>query len=150
MPQTQLCADHGHSPLMKKVFDVHLCFLRINQSETALKQVFTSLRTFIYKVWRTYAPYLIIFLLLLTRKPLTDFCLLDPLVPVHVFWRACRHVCCFLLWDFEMLQLQAELHSQRRSPSALFSHEEQLWLHWSQVLRPDTFTGERVVATVKL
>uniref|UniRef100_A0A669DUH8 Dedicator of cytokinesis 9 n=1 Tax=Oreochromis niloticus TaxID=8128 RepID=A0A669DUH8_ORENI len=47
--KTQLCADHGHSPLMKKVFDVHLCFLRINQSETALKQVFTSLRTFIYK-----------------------------------------------------------------------------------------------------
>lgn len=38
---------------MKKVFEVHLCFLRINQSETALKQVFTSLRTFIYKVWRT-------------------------------------------------------------------------------------------------
>lgn len=49
-PQTQLCSDHGHSPLMKKVFDVHLCFLKINQSETALKQVFTSLRTFIYKV----------------------------------------------------------------------------------------------------
>lgn len=48
--QTQLCSDHGHSPLMKKVFEVHLCFLRINQSETALKQVFTSLRTFIYKV----------------------------------------------------------------------------------------------------
>uniref|UniRef100_A0A4W6G3G6 Dedicator of cytokinesis 9 n=1 Tax=Lates calcarifer TaxID=8187 RepID=A0A4W6G3G6_LATCA len=48
-PQTQLCSDHGHSPLMKKVFEVHLCFLRINQSETALKQVFTSLRTFIYK-----------------------------------------------------------------------------------------------------
>uniref|UniRef100_A0A8C4I6X9 Dedicator of cytokinesis 9 n=1 Tax=Dicentrarchus labrax TaxID=13489 RepID=A0A8C4I6X9_DICLA len=47
--KTQLCADHGHSPLMKKVFEVHLCFLRINQSETALKQVFTSLRTFIYK-----------------------------------------------------------------------------------------------------
>uniref|UniRef100_A0A4W6G2V5 Dedicator of cytokinesis 9 n=1 Tax=Lates calcarifer TaxID=8187 RepID=A0A4W6G2V5_LATCA len=48
-PHTQLCSDHGHSPLMKKVFEVHLCFLRINQSETALKQVFTSLRTFIYK-----------------------------------------------------------------------------------------------------
>ncbi|XP_035030000.1 dedicator of cytokinesis protein 9 isoform X7 [Hippoglossus stenolepis] len=47
--KTQLCSDHGHSPLMKKVFEVHLCFLRINQSETALKQVFTSLRTFIYK-----------------------------------------------------------------------------------------------------
>ncbi|RXN01054.1 Dedicator of cytokinesis protein 9 [Acipenser ruthenus] len=45
----QLCADHGHNPLMKKVFDVHLCFLRINQSEMALKQVFISLRTFIYK-----------------------------------------------------------------------------------------------------
>ncbi|XP_038136165.1 dedicator of cytokinesis protein 9-like isoform X7 [Cyprinodon tularosa] len=47
--KTQLCSDHGHSPLMKKVFEVHLCFLRINQSETALRQVFTSLRTFIYK-----------------------------------------------------------------------------------------------------
>ncbi|XP_076119975.1 dedicator of cytokinesis protein 9 isoform X7 [Alosa pseudoharengus] len=47
--KTQLCADHGHNPLMKKVFQVHLCFLQINQSETALKQVFTSLRTFIYK-----------------------------------------------------------------------------------------------------
>ncbi|XP_064167013.1 dedicator of cytokinesis protein 9-like isoform X5 [Anguilla rostrata] len=47
--KTQLCADYGHNPLMKKVFAVHLCFLRINQSEAALKQVFTSLRTFIYK-----------------------------------------------------------------------------------------------------
>ncbi|XP_034142814.1 dedicator of cytokinesis protein 9 isoform X5 [Esox lucius] len=47
--KTQLCYDHGHNPLMKKVFEVHLCFLQINQSETALKQVFTSLRTFIYK-----------------------------------------------------------------------------------------------------
>ncbi|XP_056870201.1 dedicator of cytokinesis protein 9-like isoform X2 [Takifugu flavidus] len=47
--KTHLCSDYGHSPLMKKVFEVHLCFLRINQSETALKQVFTSLRTFIYK-----------------------------------------------------------------------------------------------------
>uniref|UniRef100_A0A7N8XNN0 Dedicator of cytokinesis 9 n=1 Tax=Mastacembelus armatus TaxID=205130 RepID=A0A7N8XNN0_9TELE len=35
--KAQLCSDHGHSPLMKKVFEVHLCFLRINQSETALK-----------------------------------------------------------------------------------------------------------------
>uniref|UniRef100_A0A3P8UYR1 Dedicator of cytokinesis 9b n=1 Tax=Cynoglossus semilaevis TaxID=244447 RepID=A0A3P8UYR1_CYNSE len=42
--------DHlGHNPLMKKVFQVHLCFLQIPQSEMALKQVFTSLRTFIYK-----------------------------------------------------------------------------------------------------
>ncbi|XP_051998403.1 dedicator of cytokinesis protein 9-like isoform X2 [Xyrauchen texanus] len=47
--KTQLSLDHGHNPLMKKVFMVHLCFLQINQSETALKQVFTSLRTFIYK-----------------------------------------------------------------------------------------------------
>nr|XP_055068831.1 dedicator of cytokinesis protein 9 isoform X7 [Misgurnus anguillicaudatus] len=47
--KTQLCADMGHNPLMKKVFQVHLCFLQIPQSETALKQVFTSLRTFIYK-----------------------------------------------------------------------------------------------------
>ncbi|KAL1273165.1 hypothetical protein QQF64_029027, partial [Cirrhinus molitorella] len=47
--KTQLCADLGHNPLMKKVFQVHLCFLQIPQSETALKQIFTSLRTFIYK-----------------------------------------------------------------------------------------------------
>uniref|UniRef100_A0A672RFB0 Dedicator of cytokinesis 9 n=1 Tax=Sinocyclocheilus grahami TaxID=75366 RepID=A0A672RFB0_SINGR len=47
--KTPLSLDHGHNPLMKKVFQVHLCFLQINQSETALKQVFTSLRTFIYK-----------------------------------------------------------------------------------------------------
>ncbi|XP_016127065.1 dedicator of cytokinesis protein 9-like [Sinocyclocheilus grahami] len=47
--KTQLCADLGHNPLMKKVFQVHLCFLQIPQSEMALKQVFTSLRTFVYK-----------------------------------------------------------------------------------------------------
>ncbi|XP_030639154.1 dedicator of cytokinesis protein 9 [Chanos chanos] len=47
--KTQLSADLGHNPLMKKVVQVHLCFLQIPQSETALKQVFTSLRTFIYK-----------------------------------------------------------------------------------------------------
>lgn len=50
-PQTQLNSDLGHNPLMKKVFQVHLCFLQIPQSETALKQVFASLRTFIYKVF---------------------------------------------------------------------------------------------------
>ncbi|XP_058510531.1 dedicator of cytokinesis protein 9 isoform X3 [Solea solea] len=47
--KTQLTSDLGHNPLMKKVFQVHLCFLQIPQSEVALKQVFTSLRTFIYK-----------------------------------------------------------------------------------------------------
>ncbi|XP_041637733.1 dedicator of cytokinesis protein 9-like isoform X2 [Cheilinus undulatus] len=47
--KAQLNSDLGHNPLMKKVFQVHLCFLQIPQSETALKQVFTSLRTFIYK-----------------------------------------------------------------------------------------------------
>ncbi|KAM9766712.1 dedicator of cytokinesis protein 9-like isoform 1-T1 [Menidia menidia] len=47
--KTQLNSDLGHNPLMKKVFQVHLCFLQIPQSEAALKQVFTSLRTFVYK-----------------------------------------------------------------------------------------------------
>ncbi|XP_039649289.1 dedicator of cytokinesis protein 9 isoform X13 [Perca fluviatilis] len=47
--KTQLNSDLGHNPLMKKVFQVHLCFLQIPQSEAALKQVFTSIRTFIYK-----------------------------------------------------------------------------------------------------
>lgn len=48
--KNQLLADHGHNPLMKKVFDVYLCFLQKNQSETALKNVFTALRSLIYKV----------------------------------------------------------------------------------------------------
>ncbi|XP_028834946.1 dedicator of cytokinesis protein 9-like isoform X4 [Denticeps clupeoides] len=47
--KTQLCADLGHNPLMKKVFQVHLSFLQIPQSEAALKQVFDSLHTFILK-----------------------------------------------------------------------------------------------------
>uniref|UniRef100_A0A3P8XCC2 Dedicator of cytokinesis 9b n=1 Tax=Esox lucius TaxID=8010 RepID=A0A3P8XCC2_ESOLU len=47
--KTQLSQDLGHNALMKKVFQVYLCFLRIPQSEYALKQVFTSLHTFIYK-----------------------------------------------------------------------------------------------------
>ncbi|XP_034032698.1 dedicator of cytokinesis protein 9 isoform X8 [Thalassophryne amazonica] len=45
----QLNSDLGHNPLMKKVVQVHLCFLQIPQSEAALKQVFASLRTFVYK-----------------------------------------------------------------------------------------------------
>lgn len=48
--KNQLLADHGHNPLMKKVFDVYLCFLQKHQSETALKNVFTALRSLIYKV----------------------------------------------------------------------------------------------------
>lgn len=48
--KNQLLTDHGHNPLMKKVFDVYLCFLQKNQSETALKNVFTALRSLIYKV----------------------------------------------------------------------------------------------------
>ncbi|XP_055002202.1 dedicator of cytokinesis protein 9 isoform X10 [Sorex araneus] len=52
--KNQLLADHGHNPLMKKVFDVHLCFLQKHQSETALKHVFTALRSFIYKFPSTF------------------------------------------------------------------------------------------------
>ncbi|XP_054631989.1 dedicator of cytokinesis protein 9-like isoform X2 [Dunckerocampus dactyliophorus] len=47
--KSQLNSDLGHNPLMKKVFQLHLCFLQIPHSEAALKQVFTSLRNFIYK-----------------------------------------------------------------------------------------------------
>ena len=35
---------------MKKVFDIHLAFLKNGQSEAALKHVFASLRAFISKV----------------------------------------------------------------------------------------------------
>ncbi|XP_055964457.1 dedicator of cytokinesis protein 9 isoform X14 [Sorex fumeus] len=52
--KNQLLADHGHNPLMKKVFDVYLCFLQKHQSEMALKHVFTALRSFIYKFPSTF------------------------------------------------------------------------------------------------
>ncbi|XP_032133435.1 dedicator of cytokinesis protein 9 isoform X11 [Sapajus apella] len=52
--KNQLLADHGHNPLMKKVFDVYLCFLQKHQSETALKNVFTALRSLIYKFPSTF------------------------------------------------------------------------------------------------
>ncbi|ETE71936.1 Dedicator of cytokinesis protein 9 [Ophiophagus hannah] len=45
----QLSNNDGHNPLMKKVFDVHLAFLKNGQSEAALKHVFASLRAFINK-----------------------------------------------------------------------------------------------------
>ncbi|XP_015270597.1 PREDICTED: dedicator of cytokinesis protein 9 isoform X3 [Gekko japonicus] len=52
--KNQLLADHGHNPLMKKVFDVYLCFLKKNQSETALKNVFSALRSLIFKFPSTF------------------------------------------------------------------------------------------------
>ncbi|XP_054829129.1 dedicator of cytokinesis protein 9 isoform X2 [Eublepharis macularius] len=52
--KAQLLTDHGHNPLMKKVFDVYLCFLQKNQSETTLKNVFSALRSLIYKFPSTF------------------------------------------------------------------------------------------------
>uniref|UniRef100_A0A8D0GN81 Dedicator of cytokinesis 9 n=1 Tax=Sphenodon punctatus TaxID=8508 RepID=A0A8D0GN81_SPHPU len=52
--KNQLLTDHGHNPLMKKVFDVYLCFLQKNQSETALKNVFIALRSLIFKFPSTF------------------------------------------------------------------------------------------------
>ncbi|XP_007670108.1 dedicator of cytokinesis protein 9 isoform X13 [Ornithorhynchus anatinus] len=52
--KNQLLADHGHNPLMKKVFDVYLCFLQKHQSETALKNVFSALRSLIFKFPSTF------------------------------------------------------------------------------------------------
>ncbi|XP_053916771.1 dedicator of cytokinesis protein 9 isoform X3 [Cuculus canorus] len=52
--KNQLLTDHGHNPLMKKVFDVYVCFLQKNQSETALKNVFVALKTLIYKFPSTF------------------------------------------------------------------------------------------------
>lgn len=48
--QTQLLDSEGHNPLMKKVFDVYLTFLKVSQSEAALRHVFAALRAFINKV----------------------------------------------------------------------------------------------------
>ncbi|XP_066571023.1 dedicator of cytokinesis protein 11 isoform X2 [Amia ocellicauda] len=47
--KTQLLDNDGHNPLMKKVFDIYLTFLKMGQSEAALKHVFASLRAFISK-----------------------------------------------------------------------------------------------------
>ncbi|KAE8278918.1 Dedicator of cytokinesis protein 11 [Larimichthys crocea] len=47
--KTQLLDSEGHNPLMKKVFDVYLTFLKVSQSEAALRHVFSSLRAFINK-----------------------------------------------------------------------------------------------------
>uniref|UniRef100_A0A674EA37 Dedicator of cytokinesis 11 n=1 Tax=Salmo trutta TaxID=8032 RepID=A0A674EA37_SALTR len=47
--KNQLLDSDGHNPLMRKVFDVYLNFLKVGQSEAALKHVFASLRAFINK-----------------------------------------------------------------------------------------------------
>ncbi|KAM4612252.1 dedicator of cytokinesis protein 11 isoform 2-T2 [Polymixia lowei] len=47
--KTQLLDNDGHNPLMKKVFDVYLTFLKVSQSEAALRHVFATLRAFINK-----------------------------------------------------------------------------------------------------
>ncbi|KAM9836745.1 dedicator of cytokinesis protein 11 [Aulostomus maculatus] len=47
--KTQLLDSDGHNPLMKKVFDVYLSFLKVSQSEASLRHVFAALRAFINK-----------------------------------------------------------------------------------------------------
>uniref|UniRef100_A0A8C5Q2Q0 Dedicator of cytokinesis 11 n=1 Tax=Leptobrachium leishanense TaxID=445787 RepID=A0A8C5Q2Q0_9ANUR len=45
--RTQLLNADCHNPLMKKLFDIYLAFLKNGQSEACLKHVFASLRAFI-------------------------------------------------------------------------------------------------------
>lgn len=47
--RTQLLNTECQNPLMKKVFDIYLAFLKNGQSEICLKHVFASLRSFISK-----------------------------------------------------------------------------------------------------
>ncbi|KAM4020947.1 dedicator of cytokinesis protein 11 isoform 2-T2 [Anomaloglossus baeobatrachus] len=47
--RTQLLNTDCQNPLMKKVFDIYLAFLKNGQSEICLKHVFASLRSFISK-----------------------------------------------------------------------------------------------------
>ncbi|XP_076828066.1 dedicator of cytokinesis protein 11 isoform X3 [Brachyhypopomus gauderio] len=47
--RNQLLDNDGHNALMKKVFDIYLTFLKVGQSEVAIKHVFASLRAFISK-----------------------------------------------------------------------------------------------------
>lgn len=48
--QNQLLESDGHNTLMKKVFDIYLTFLKVGQSEVAIKHVFASLRALMSKV----------------------------------------------------------------------------------------------------
>ncbi|XP_046904988.1 dedicator of cytokinesis protein 11-like isoform X5 [Hypomesus transpacificus] len=43
------CWSDGQNPLMEKLFDIYLTFLKVGQSEAALRHVFASLRAFINK-----------------------------------------------------------------------------------------------------
>ncbi|XP_017295224.1 dedicator of cytokinesis protein 11 isoform X2 [Kryptolebias marmoratus] len=47
--KNQLLDSDGHNPLMRKVFDVYLTFLKVGQSEAAIRHVFAALRAFINK-----------------------------------------------------------------------------------------------------
>ncbi|XP_047241693.1 dedicator of cytokinesis protein 11 isoform X2 [Girardinichthys multiradiatus] len=47
--KTQLLDSDGHNLLMRKVFDVYLTFLKVGQSEAAIRHVFAALRGFINK-----------------------------------------------------------------------------------------------------
>ncbi|XP_034021009.1 dedicator of cytokinesis protein 11 isoform X2 [Thalassophryne amazonica] len=47
--KTQLLDSDGHNALMKKVFDIYLTFLKVGQSEAALRHIFAALRAFINK-----------------------------------------------------------------------------------------------------
>ncbi|XP_026793122.3 dedicator of cytokinesis protein 11 isoform X1 [Pangasianodon hypophthalmus] len=47
--KNQLLENDGHNTLMKKVFDIYLTFLRVGQSEVAIRHVFASLRAFMSK-----------------------------------------------------------------------------------------------------
>lgn len=95
-PQTQLNSDLGHNPLMKKVFQVHLCFLQIPQSEAALKQVFTSIRTFIYKVTVSLSWFNLCLTILLNHT------FSKQLISIHGYlgkWNIC-FIICFLIAPF--------------------------------------------------
>ncbi|XP_061816341.2 dedicator of cytokinesis protein 11 isoform X2 [Nerophis lumbriciformis] len=47
--KTQLLDSDGHNPLMRKMFDVYLTFLKVSQSEAAFRHVFAALRAFMNK-----------------------------------------------------------------------------------------------------
>ncbi|KAM6909379.1 dedicator of cytokinesis protein 11 isoform 2-T2 [Xenentodon cancila] len=47
--KNQMLDSEGHNPLMKKVFDIYLTFLKVSQSEAAFRHVFAALRAFINK-----------------------------------------------------------------------------------------------------
>ena len=71
--QTAMDSADGNNPLMRKVIDIFISFLHTGQSESTIKNVFSSLRLFLNKV-KSYQIYSLIWDEELCKKKCHDVC----------------------------------------------------------------------------